>query len=204
MCGRRTLFFNLQCTQRDCCRHLHVSTEFQKSVLKNVSRVKISRNRPKFYWISVRIFAFYTVKWSVCSLFLLYLTSDCWWCFYVSGGGRAATGLCLSVCGSTTLTACVEGWRMSESGLRGEDTRPCVTRPGMVPLCLLLYLAALIFPPVYSAHLLSPEPTGQILHLTFSVSCAQKPGNIRSFLHWKSNFKYTFGVQTIQFGEVVA
>uniref|UniRef100_A0A672MBI1 Fibroblast growth factor receptor n=1 Tax=Sinocyclocheilus grahami TaxID=75366 RepID=A0A672MBI1_SINGR len=29
----------------------------------------------------------------------------------------------------------------------------------MVPLCLLLYLAALIFPPVYSAHLLSPEPT---------------------------------------------
>ncbi|XP_042592566.1 fibroblast growth factor receptor 3 isoform X6 [Cyprinus carpio] len=48
---------------------------------------------------------------------------------------------------------------MSESGLRGEDTRPCVTRPGMVPLCLLLYLAALIFPPVYSAHLLSPEPT---------------------------------------------
>ncbi|XP_067278666.1 fibroblast growth factor receptor 3 isoform X1 [Pseudorasbora parva] len=48
---------------------------------------------------------------------------------------------------------------MSESGLRGEDTRPCVARPGMVPLCLLLYLVSLIFPLAYSAHLLSPEPT---------------------------------------------
>ncbi|XP_077093547.1 fibroblast growth factor receptor 3 isoform X5 [Siphateles boraxobius] len=48
---------------------------------------------------------------------------------------------------------------MSESGLRGEDTRPRVVPPGMVPLCLLLYLVSLIFPSVDSAHLLSPEPT---------------------------------------------
>ncbi|XP_067241890.1 fibroblast growth factor receptor 3 isoform X4 [Chanodichthys erythropterus] len=45
---------------------------------------------------------------------------------------------------------------MSESGLRSEDTRPRVALPGMV---LLLYLVSLIFPSVYSAHLLSPEPT---------------------------------------------
>ncbi|XDV50086.1 hypothetical protein PO909_019205 [Leuciscus waleckii] len=48
---------------------------------------------------------------------------------------------------------------MSESGLRGEDTRPRVVPPGMVPLCLLLYLVSLIFPSVDSAHLLSPDPT---------------------------------------------
>lgn len=48
---------------------------------------------------------------------------------------------------------------MSESALRGEDSRPRVAPTGMVPLCLLLYLATLVFPPVYSAHLLSPEPT---------------------------------------------
>ncbi|KAK7139977.1 hypothetical protein R3I94_012563 [Phoxinus phoxinus] len=48
---------------------------------------------------------------------------------------------------------------MSESGLRGEDTRPRVVPPGMVPLCLLLYLVSLVFPSADSAHLLSPEPT---------------------------------------------
>ncbi|XP_051507827.1 fibroblast growth factor receptor 3-like isoform X3 [Myxocyprinus asiaticus] len=70
------------------------------------------------------------------------------------------TGVCDFVCvGSTTLASCVERWRMSESSLRGEDTRPCAPPPGMVPLCLLLYLTAHIFPPVYSARLLSPEPT---------------------------------------------
>ncbi len=156
--------------------------------------------------MSVSIFTIYTVIWSVCSVFFLYLTSfDCWLCFCVSGGGQAATGLCLCVCGSATLTACVERWRMSESGLRGEDTRPRVTWPGMVPLCLLLYLAALIFPPVYSAHLLSPEPSGQTLHLTFSVTHARKPGNISFYTVFLRpgkvwNFKYTFCVQTIQFG----
>ncbi|XP_051503685.1 fibroblast growth factor receptor 3 isoform X1 [Myxocyprinus asiaticus] len=48
---------------------------------------------------------------------------------------------------------------MSDSGLCSEDTRPRAAPPGMVTLCLLLYLAALVFPPVYSARLLSPEPT---------------------------------------------
>ncbi|XP_051507831.1 fibroblast growth factor receptor 3-like isoform X6 [Myxocyprinus asiaticus] len=73
------------------------------------------------------------------------------------------TGVCDFVCvGSTTLASCVERWRMSESSLRGEDTRPCAPPPGMVPLCLLLYLTAHIFPPVYSARLLSPEPTDSL------------------------------------------
>jgi len=58
---------------------------------------------------------------------------------------------------------------MSESGLSGEDTRPRVVPPGMVPLCLLLYLVSLIVPSVDGAHLLSPEPTGRTLHFTFSV-----------------------------------
>ncbi|XP_073776029.1 fibroblast growth factor receptor 3 isoform X18 [Danio rerio] len=51
---------------------------------------------------------------------------------------------------------------MSESALRGEESRPRVAPTGMVPLCLLLYLATLVFPPVYSAHLLSPEPTDSL------------------------------------------
>ncbi len=120
-------------------------------------------------------------------------------CFRWGTGSDRTVCVCVCVCGSATLTACVERWRMSESGLR-------VIRPGMVPLGLLLYLAALIFPPVYSAHLLSPEPTGQTLHLTFSITHTRKPGNIREFLMpgkvWNFTYKccfQTFSLESVRF-----
>lgn len=75
--------------------------------------------------------------------------------------------LCASGC--ATLTACVQRWKMSESGQRGEDTSPRVAPHGMVQLSLILYLTALILSPVYSASLLPPEPTGQTSHPLHSI-----------------------------------
>ncbi len=58
-----------------------------------MSHVKITRNRPKFYWMFMSIFTFYTVLWSVCYLMIV----DYVFVFQV-GNRQRQDCVCVCVC----------------------------------------------------------------------------------------------------------